>query len=238
MRCCVEHLVVIAGPTASGKSILIEEIRANRLSEVGTRLGIEDLQEWRCTHARSITKMTEPALKGLVLHWDFLWSPYRPSAKIHDGNGAWFDVLFDVLKGTREVSFVTLWTPPARLERQLIAGKLQQPVTGSTFELIKSTSFRCLPRSLIIWIARLPLWWLPRSLFKYTLNVLKVYTQPEQVVQVYRRWFQFCDQWVSKTRSHVILEFDEKLKFYSRDEWENMICSYESSAEAPGSCIP
>ena len=89
-----------------------------------------------------------------------------------------------------------------------------------------------------MWIVRLPLWWLPRSLFKYTLNVLKVYTQPEQVVRIYRRWFQFCDQRVFKTRSHVILEFDEKLKFYSRDEWENMICSYESSAEAPGFCIP
>lgn len=237
MRCRVEHLVVVAGPTASGKSTLIREILANRLPEVGMRIGIEDLQEWPCIYAHPITELTEQTFEGLILHYDFLWSPYRRNAKPHDGDRA-----LSLLEGAREVSFVTLWTPPARLERHLIEGKLQTPLKNNVAQHVKSVILRFLPRFLIVWMARLPLfgnlgWWSLRSPFKHHLNLLEIYSQPGQVVRIYRRWFQFCDRQISKTRSHLIVEFDEELKFYSRDEWENMIHSYESSAEAPGSSI-
>jgi len=216
MQCCVEHLVIVAGPTASGKSTLIREICERQFPEVGRCLGAENLHEWPWIHTASTAELTEPALKSLILHYDLLSSGEKVLR------------LSDLLEGTRKVSFVTLWTPPVRLEHQLIAGKLRQPIKDSFFQLTKSTVFRCLPRFLIIRIARLPLWWLPRNPVKYRLNALKIYLQPSQVVQIYRRWFQFCDQHVSKTQSHIIVEFDAKLKFYSRDEWETMVLSYEA----------
>lgn len=217
MQCRVEHLVIVAGPTASGKSTLIREIHERQFPEIGRCLGAKDLHEWPWIHTASIAKLTEPALKNLILHYDLLSSGEKVLR------------LSDLLEGTRKVSFVTLWTSPARLEHQLIAGKLRQPIKDSIFQLAKSTVFRCLPKFLITWIARHSLWWLPRNSVKYRLNALKVYLQPGQVVQIYRRWFQFCDRQISKTQGHVIVEFDAKLKFYSRDEWESMVLSYESS---------
>jgi len=215
MQCRIEHLVVIAGPTGAGKSTLRQEIHANRLSEVGIHLGIDNLWEWPRVSQSALEESTESVLKGAIVEWVFFsLDRYRRS-----------EGLSEMLKDACEISFVTIWTPPVRLEHQFIS-KYRNPEMRNFFALVKSIVFQCLPRPLISRVIRLPyfrklVWWLPRSYLKYELNTLEFYTQPDQVIQLYRRWFQSCDQWISKTRGHLIVEFDERLTIHSRDEWEN-----------------
>jgi hypothetical protein len=208
MECRIDHLVVVAGPTASGKSTLISELCKKRFPEIENRLGIENLAEWPRVSAISIDQLIEPALEGLILHYDFLY----------DGDEA-----LGLLDGVHQVSFITLWTPPERLRSQLITGKLRRRGTGNLFELVKSNVFQLLPLTLILRMSKIPLWLLPRSLLRFHLNALKIYSQPPHVAHIYRRWLRFCNKQIAKTKSHIILELDDELRSYSLEEWKSMI---------------
>lgn len=182
----IKHLVVIAGPTSSGKSTLIGEVTGRRLPIMAAKLGIENLPAWPHVGAHSIREFSTPALEGLIFHYDFC---------LNDGSAGIYEQTrdLDVFKSAETISFVTLWTPPARLERQLYEAALR----------------RSRPR-------------------KRHRNLLNIYGQSAQVVSFYRRWFEFCDRLGAKTRNHLIVEFDDALRFYSRAEWEGMVRAYET----------
>ena len=223
----IEHLLIVAGPTGCGKKTLIREILASRIPEVQTRIGVENLQECPWMGAHLIARLTELELKRLILHYDFLWSSDGSKVEMPGGQSA-----SSILEGARQVSLVTVWTPPARLERQLIEGKLQTPLQANNVQVLKAGIFRRLPYFAIRGLSRFPFLkqinhWLPRRPFIHHLLLLRLYTRPNEVVAMYRRWFQFCDRQIPKTRDHVIVEFDRELKFYSRDEWENRIQIYQ-----------
>jgi hypothetical protein len=61
---------------------------------------------------------------------------------------------------------------------------------------------------------------LPTSGLVHHLVALRIYSDAERVIAMYRRWFEFCDRRIANAREHVIVELDTKLKFYSRHEWE------------------
>lgn len=224
----IEHILIVAGPTACGKSAFIRDIVASGLPELQRQIGIERLHEWPRKRTATVIRQPDPELKHLILHYDFLWSYPGPNLEMMDGQRA----LSSILEGAREISFVTLWTPPARLERQVIEGKLRIPLQPNRVQLLKAGIFRRLPRSVIRGLSRFPLLKqisrrLPGHAFLHYLLVLKVCSRPDRVVALYRRWFQFCDRQFPNTRAHVIVEYDGELKFYSRDEWENRVRIYE-----------
>jgi len=109
----IRHLVIVAGPTSAGKSTLIEAMARGRAPELAASLGIKNLEGWRIADADAISQIAEPDLEGLILSYDFLL-PYVRGTRSYDG-----DQVFHLLETGREVSFVTLWTPPERLARQL-----------------------------------------------------------------------------------------------------------------------
>ncbi|MEE9186935.1 MAG: hypothetical protein V3U10_02760, partial [Bacteroidota bacterium] len=171
------------------------------------------------------SELTEPVIEGLVMEYDFL-QPYFRRTKTYDRDEA-----FHILQGAQEISLVTIWTPPARLGRQFVKREFRTP-TGPLITWIAAFPF-------MTWVKKLP--WLgrrlaagrPRKVSPRKRQFLNMYQQSSaQLVSYYRRWFQFCDETFSNASQHVILEFDENVKFYSRDEWENVVRVYESEHEA------
>jgi hypothetical protein len=224
----IDRVLIVAGPTAAGKSTFVKELTAGRLEPLQTRVGIPNLQEWPWLTMGSLVRRADVQLKEAILHYDFLW--IYPS---FDGQTpAAEKSLAAILNESREVSIVTLWTPPATLERHLIEGKLRVRLQANRVQGLKALIFRRLPRLAIRGLAKFPCLnsisrSLPGHAFLHHLLVLRIYSRPDEVVAMYRRWLQFCDRQISKTRAHVIVEFDKELKFYSRDEWENRIRIYE-----------
>jgi 2-polyprenyl-3-methyl-5-hydroxy-6-metoxy-1,4-benzoquinol methylase len=109
----IQHLVIVAGPTSAGKATLIEALASGQAAELAASLGIKNLEGWRIADANAIADIAESDLEGLILSYDFLL-PYVRGTRSYHG-----DQVFHLLETARKVSFVTLWTPPERLARQL-----------------------------------------------------------------------------------------------------------------------
>jgi len=114
----IDRLVLVAGPTASGKSTLIERLRRNELPEVAGRAGIGDGAAWRFGSAKDLPQLRQVHLSKLLFHYDFL-RPYLRSAKIHAR-----DEGLDVFDCAGSVTTLTLWCPPERLRAQLRRGEI------------------------------------------------------------------------------------------------------------------
>lgn len=208
----IHRLVIVAGPAASGKSTFIRGLYEGQFPEVGRHLGIEDLHEWPLNYLGSTGIITGGAFKGAILHYDFL---YRG------------DRVLQGMERVRTVSVVTLWTPYERIRRHLVTGKLRVRITDSPFEIVKSKLFKLLPLPFILRMSRMRIWWFPRSFFKFHMTTAKIYSQPDQVVRIYRGWFNLCKEFADKTRRHIIIEFDNDMRYYSLGEWEWVIQKQE-----------
>lgn len=211
----IDRLVIIAGPTAAGKSTFIKQLTARPPPEIRARYGLEDLPDWPQMVANRLVQLDELELERLILHYDFLWAP----------GGARAPALLD---GAREITLMTLWTPAARLERQLIDGKLRAPFPASPAQRIKAAVFRLLPRPIVRRLAAaLPLErlgrWLPERPLIHHLRLIRIYARADGVLALYRGWLEYCDRDIARAREHIIVEFDRELKFYSREEWENRV---------------
>lgn len=229
----IEHLLIVAGPTACGKTTLIRSLLENDVPELKKAMGVEHLQ-WTPMTTQEVAAPSGGGLDRVILHYDFLWS----YAGLNLDMAAGLAILSSILAGARELSIVTLWTPPARLERQFIRAKLrasarpqartrQKPSLERVRFRMKIVLFRLLPRRFILWLARsawlepidarLPGHNLPRQL-----RVLGIYQRPGEVAALYRRWFEFCAGEASGARGHWIVELDGELKFHGRAEWEKL----------------
>ena len=254
----IDHLVIVAGPTASGKSALLRELTARRLPELHERIGIGNLQDWPQMTAGAMLSQTDLKLERLILHYDFLW-PY-PSSIIEAAEWR----ALSLLEGAGQVSIITLWTPPPRLAEQLIQDRFRGPVNRNSrdqsrtipsrqsyaakpradprrrprrsrwqlpadlAEALRIQVFRLTPRSTILALAKFPGWkqlnrQLPTWALVHHLVALRIYSDVERAVEMYRRWFEFCDRRIANVREHVIVELETHLKFYSHAEWETRL---------------
>jgi hypothetical protein len=115
----VKELVVVTGPTSSGKSTLISQLTRGEQPRLAEALGIEDPSRWPSAGSKEIKQLGEPELDGLVFHYDFL-RPYLRSAKTHDRDEA-----LHLLDTAERVTFVTIWRPPEALRDQLQRGEIE-----------------------------------------------------------------------------------------------------------------
>lgn len=67
----VGHLIVIAGPSCSGKSTLIAALQRGELPELQKALEIEDPLDWAYVHALGLPQLSGMYAEKLVLHYDF-----------------------------------------------------------------------------------------------------------------------------------------------------------------------
>jgi hypothetical protein len=219
----IEHLLIVAGPSASGKSTLIRRLRADGLPELARQTGVEG-RAWIRMRTQALAA-PGAELQYVVLHYDFLWSYAGLNPDMSEG----LEILTTILKGARRVSIATVWTPPARLVRQFIEAKLRVAPQRAPRKLtLKRAVFRLLPRWLIVAAAKLldsksmPGRFEDRPLVKQ-LKLVALYSRPEEVLRLYRRWFEFCDHRIADAVAHQIVEIDGKWKFHSRAEWENRV---------------
>jgi len=178
----IEHLVIVAGPTAAGKSTLTQAMASGHVPELAESLGIKSLHGWRIADANAIAEISEPELEGLVLNYDFLLPFLRGAKSYRDYQ------VFDLLETARKVSFVTLWTPPERLTRQLSEDEARNSRPEKTHR-----------------------------------RLLDICRKPSEIFKFYDRWMKFCEKTAGKINQHMIVEFQQNLKFYSPEQWENLV---------------
>jgi hypothetical protein len=215
----IERLLVIAGPTAAGKSTLLDRLAADPFS-FEQRLGIENLRDWPRIGANRLIAPADLPTDRLILHYDFLWAPGHSATPVPIAARAG-----SLSRDAREVWLVTLWTPAQRLMRQLIEGKLRAATPPGLGQELRAALFRLLPDAMIRrFAAAAPLDHLNRQLparqLLHHLLLLPIYSRPERVAALYRQWFEICDADSTAVTHHAIVECDKSVAFYSRDEWE------------------
>jgi hypothetical protein len=110
-----DRLLLVAGPSCSGKSTLIQQLCAGELPRVVAQLRLGDPAAWRCVLPQDVAALDGEQMERMILHYDFL----RPWT----GNGTPAYQEDDVLRlaGTAaEVTLVTLWVPPDELRRRIV----------------------------------------------------------------------------------------------------------------------
>lgn len=117
-RRSIERMLVVAGPTSSGKSTLIERLQGGALPELADAIGLDKPAEWPMVGASQIARLREPRMPRLIFHYDTLY-PYLRSAKTHEREKS-----LRLLDAAGEVVSLTIWTPPDALRRQLEEGEI------------------------------------------------------------------------------------------------------------------
>ncbi len=191
----IKRLVIVNGPTASGKKTCCRKLVANQLPEVAARIGIEDGADWGpYVHANRLWKPSEPQVDKMMLHYDFL-RPYLRSAKTNERDEA-----MDVLQAAEHVTFLTIWTPPERLRKQIAEG-----------EILPKTKFG---------------YFYGRKRHKI---IAEDYRDTARILEHYRAWFRFTATHQYATRAdHVVVCLSDPVKLYTVGEWEEMIQQYEA----------
>lgn len=231
----VKRVVVVAAPTGAGKSTLIRELLSNRLPQLATRLDITDVSQWTAVKAKEIRKARDVLPETLILHYDFL-RPDKTWPKSYER-----DPSLRLLDCAEEVAVLTLWTLPERLRDQFHKANVQPDLAagdargrdtdnlawrngGAPFGWARR-AIKGLRRRIRFDSEREDADWQKR-LSKYK-HLLQTYEQPDRVVGLYRRWLDFCETRLSRAQRQVIVQFDESLRFLSREEWAGVIREYE-----------
>ena len=109
----IDDLVIVAGPTASGKSRLIDRIVAGHEPALCARCGIDDPALWPAMNAFDLVLPQTPHMERLLFHYDTL-RPFKRSAHVHERDEA-----LDILGCAQRVRVVTIWNPPEALLEQI-----------------------------------------------------------------------------------------------------------------------
>jgi SAM-dependent methyltransferase len=108
----VDRLIVVAGPTSSGKSTLIENLTAGKLPATARALGIADLADWADAGLTTLSEFDGSGKRNLILHYDITRRQFgNPIARSQ------YD-LHDLISVSDRVDFLTIQAPPDRLRRQ------------------------------------------------------------------------------------------------------------------------
>jgi predicted RNA methylase len=110
----IKHLVVISGPTASGKSTLLQRLHSD--IELRRNLGLEGIDVHYSGKDRQELPIGEMA--GLILHYDIL-RPYLRSIRTYER-----DPRCDFLKQAEKITLVTLMSPREVLCRRFERSEL------------------------------------------------------------------------------------------------------------------
>ena len=124
----IDDLVVVAGPTTSGKSWLIERLRAGQEPGLCGRLGMGDGRSWPAMNAFDLLEPQAPHLARLLFHYDTL-RPLMRSAHVHARDEA-----LDILTGARRARVLTIWHPPDLLLEQFEQAEIRPKTKGGVFK--------------------------------------------------------------------------------------------------------
>jgi 2-polyprenyl-3-methyl-5-hydroxy-6-metoxy-1,4-benzoquinol methylase len=109
----IEDLIVIAGPTSSGKSTLIDRLREGKEPDLARYLELDDPAAILAYNAFDLIEARPPQLERLLFHYDLL-RPFLRSAHVHGRDEA-----LDILGSGRRVRVLTIYIAPQKLRAQL-----------------------------------------------------------------------------------------------------------------------
>src|SRR5258706_6700009 len=104
----IEHLLIVAGPTACGKTTLIRSLLENDVPELKKAMGVEHLQ-WTPMTTQEVAAPSGGGLDRVILHYDFLWS----YAGLNLDMAARLAIFFLFLAGARQAFLPHLSDMPA-----------------------------------------------------------------------------------------------------------------------------
>ena len=105
------RLVFIAGPMAVGKTTLISRLMAGELEEFRRELGLDVADEWHVLDKSELpTLRAESAARKILCHFDILHYTADPV----------FSEAVEPFAGAEESRVVTLWAPPATLQKRIV----------------------------------------------------------------------------------------------------------------------
>src|SRR4051812_35157386 len=114
----IDRLLVIAGPSGSGKSHLIQKLRAGELPRVAEALRLGETGSWRTLLVREVPHLDGERLGPAMFHYDLLrpWRPRQAPRFAED------EMLCAVLAAATpyEVTVITLWASPEVLLRRIV----------------------------------------------------------------------------------------------------------------------
>jgi hypothetical protein len=116
-RWAIEHLFVVAGPPAVGKSTLIRRLASDDMlrERLGVPKGAPSLD------TRSVVRTRPFAVEALLFHYDLF-------RLLHQGIPAYEnDPTLALFDSTRRITFLTLRTSPDRLRAQLERRRIARP---------------------------------------------------------------------------------------------------------------
>jgi hypothetical protein len=111
----IGRLVVVAGPTAVGKSTFIQRMKQGATPELADRLGVAGFADFEVLSADALGSDRRCRFEGLILHYDSA----LPRVEEH----SWSyerDPALDLLACAECVSFVSLTAPAATLRKRLV----------------------------------------------------------------------------------------------------------------------
>ena len=114
----IKKLIVIAGPTSSGKSTLIQKLKDHSAPTIAAAVGIQKGMKMEHTDANGLGRYLNQKVDTLLFHYDIL-RPFERSAKTHDRDEA-----LDILDTAEDVVILTLWTHPDILRKQFEEKKI------------------------------------------------------------------------------------------------------------------
>ena len=122
----VGRLVILGGPSCSGKTSLIERMKNQGCPDFCAELGLDSPASWTYLEAKHLHRISNTFVERLVVHYD-LTSVYSRQ------NG--FEYARDLLNGAADTTVVTLCTPPEiliqrtsnRLRSHLMPKAAQRP---------------------------------------------------------------------------------------------------------------
>ncbi len=216
----MERLIVVAGPSAAGKTTLVRQLRRGLLPELAVRLDLGDFRRWHYTTGE---KGPPPAGERRV----FL--DYNASRYYRQGRPYKEDRCLEMVQQAQRVWFVTVWTPPARLGRQYLADHLRRAHPAG-YKLMKRLGY-ALPRGMRRHLTARLLDSTLRSPYRARLlgayqepfarQFADLYADPHQVVRLYRKWFTFCRLHQERTVQSLVVQLYRRLEIQTPQEWEH-----------------
>ncbi len=187
----IKKLIVVAGPTSSGKSTLIQKLKTYSVPAIAQIAGIEEEIQMEHLGANRLAEDFNVNFDTLLFHYDIL-RPFRRSAKTHDRDEA-----LDILDTAEDIVILTLWTPPDILRKQFEETKILPKLKkGKKTKLKKGKK--------------------PKA-SKRRLKIFQDYADNHKIYEFYDTWLNFCR---ARKAKHFIVKLQPDLEIFSADEWQ------------------
>jgi len=123
----IDHLLVVGGPTSSGKKTIMARFMSNQMPELAKALGTPDATVWgERLNANHLDKPDDqPVRSHVMLHYDIM-RPFMRSTRVYERDEA-----MDLLSCAKRITFLTVATPSERLFKQITAAEIDKKFARS-----------------------------------------------------------------------------------------------------------